>query len=207
MNGCDYSTWRPPSMSWFAEQGFEFVCRYLAPPDDDAKVIHAPELAELRGAGLAVVLNWETSARMMLGGRAQGQADAEQAVMQAEAMGVWPCGIYFSADFDATEADQGAINAYLSGCVVVMGWEWVGVYGGYWVVKRALDAGACRLAWQTFAWSGDLWDGRAQLRQIPGGGDGFDLDESTAPDFGQIGGPAPQVVGPSGPAQRFVADQ
>lgn len=204
MNGCDYSIWRPPSTQWLLDQGFGFVCRYLAPPADDVKVIHKPEYDELRGAGLAVVLNWETFATMMLGGQAAGKADAEQAVMQAEALGAWPCPIYFSADFDATEGQQAAINGYLAGCATVMGAQWVGLYGGYWVVKRAFDGGACHYGWQTFAWSGEYWDGRAQLRQVPQGGDGFDEDVAMAADFGQVGGPGPLVRAPSGPAQRFV---
>lgn len=207
MNGIDYSTGRPPSMQWLTDQGFGFVCRYLAPPIDDAKVIHKQEYDELRGAGLAVVLNWETFATMMLGGQAAGKADAGQAVMQAQALGAWPCPIYFSADFDASQAQQAAINDYLAGCATVMGSERVGLYGGYWAVKRAFDAGAARYGWQTYAWSGEYWDDRAQLRQVPQGGAWFDEDVAMAADYGQVGGPAPLVRSASGPAQRFVAGQ
>src|SRR5260370_707603 len=39
-------------------------------------------------------------------------------------------------------------------------------YGGYWAVRRLLDAGLIRRGWQTTAWSGGQWDSRAVLHQL-----------------------------------------
>jgi hypothetical protein len=62
-----------------------------------------------------------------------------------------------------------------------------GVYGGYWVVKRALDAGACAGAWQTYAWSGGALDKRAHLYQYSNGhniaGVSADYDKSLKPNY------------------------
>ena len=97
--------------------------------------------------------------------------------------------IYFSADWDTTEADQEGINAYLDGAATVIGVENVGIYGGYWSVSRALDAGKVRWAWQTKAWSGGNLDARRQLHQridqVMVGGIWCDENEALAEDFGQ----------------------
>jgi hypothetical protein len=45
----------------------------------------------------------------------------------------------------------------------------VGIYGGYGPVKRALDGGHAKWAWQTYAWSGGRWNSRAQLQQYSNG--------------------------------------
>lgn len=188
MNGLDYSTWRPPSAAWLRDQGFGFVCRYLAPVGFP-KVISLPEYQALRTAGLEVVLVWESYAQVMLAGAGQGRSDAMYARTEAQGLGAWPCPIYFACDFDATPENQVAVNAYLSAAADVLGsWQLVGLYGGYWPVSRALSARTCRYGWQTYAWSGGLWDGRAQLRQVPGGTPEYDLDMSTELDFGQVGG-------------------
>ena len=44
-----------------------------------------------------------------------------------------------------------------------------GAYGGYYVIKRAFDAGKITWGWQTYAWSGGQWDARAQFRQTSNG--------------------------------------
>ncbi|MGK8501500.1 hypothetical protein [Nocardia asiatica] len=65
----------------------------------------------------------------------------------------------------------------------------VGIYGGYWPVSRALDAGHATWAWQTDAWSGTNVEGRRAihqtLRQVTVGGVRCDLNEAEATDFGQ----------------------
>jgi hypothetical protein len=57
----------------------------------------------------------------------------------------------------------------LSGAGSILGKDHVGIYGGYYPVKRALDAGVCKYAWQTYAWSGGQWDPRAHIRQNKNG--------------------------------------
>jgi hypothetical protein len=97
--------------------------------------------------------------------------------------------IYFSCDFDASPEQQDAINAYLQGAASVIGAENVGIYGGYWPVARALDAGAARWAWQTDAWSGTNTEPRAQLhqraQQVAVDGVPCDINEALTTDYGQ----------------------
>ncbi|WP_280490914.1 hypothetical protein [Nocardia asiatica] len=65
----------------------------------------------------------------------------------------------------------------------------VGIYGGYWPVSRALDAGYATWAWQTDAWSGTNVEARRAihqtLRQVTVGGVRCDVNEAGATDFGQ----------------------
>lgn len=79
------------------------VCRYVS--RSSWKVIGKAEYAELRAAGIAVVLNFEDEANGWLGGAAAGKADAEFAVAAARALG-YPAGapIPSSADFNMTSA-------------------------------------------------------------------------------------------------------
>jgi hypothetical protein len=101
--------------------------------------------------------------------------------------------IYFAADFDATPGQQAAINACLGGAASVIGKARTGIYGGFYPVKRAFDAGAARWGWQTIAWSGGQWDSRAHIRQglsFSLGGSSVDHDQAMFPDFGQWPRPA-----------------
>jgi hypothetical protein len=103
----------------------------------------------------------------MDGGAAQGRADAQRALAYHFAAGGPPNPvIYFSCDYDAPPRDQANINAYLAAASAVLGGpQFCGIYGGYWVVKRALDAGVCRFGWQTEAWSGGNVDPRINILQ------------------------------------------
>lgn len=194
MNGIDYSLWRPPSSGWLLAQGYGFVCRYLS-YGLNPKVIGAAEYMALKAAGLEVVLVFEYGAQDMLGGWAAGAGDAKAALQQAQALGAWPCPIYFAADWSVDVTQESDVLAYLKACAFVLGGvERVGVYGGIVAVSAALDAGACRYAWQTYAWSAGVWDERAQLRQVPGGTPDYDLDTSLAEDFGQVPRVWPEVT-------------
>lgn len=194
--GVDYA-WSHPSPASLKAARVEFACRYLAV--DETKSLSAAEAKALAAAGIWSVVVWESTANRMLGGKAAGVADAKAAAAQATAAGQ-PAGrpIYFAADFDATEAQQPQINAYLDGAASVIGAARVGIYGGYYPVKRALDVGKAKWAWQTIAWSGGQWDPRAHIRQGAQksiGGVSCDLNTSMATDFGQWkpGGITPEV--------------
>jgi hypothetical protein len=198
--GVDYSYARPaPSVT--RAQGYAFVVRYLS--HDGSKAIHLAEAQATAAAGLDIVVNWEDTAQAALGGYGQGVADAQVAAAQAAAIGM-PAGrpVYFSIDFDASAAQQGALDAYFDGIASVLGRDATGAYGGYSQIKRLFDAGKIAWGWQTYAWSYGAWDPRAQLRQVQNGiaGGSEDLDESVAADFGQWGpnAPGPSVPGPSG---------
>ncbi len=151
--GVDYSSGRP-SMSSLQSAGSNFVVRYvnyIGNPKD----ITLSEAQSLFGAGQQIILVFESTANEMLNGYNAGVADAQEAANEAVKAGA-PSNFfcYFAADFDATEANQTPINAYLNGAASVLGLSRVGIYGGYYPVSRALTAGAASKGWQTVAWSG-----------------------------------------------------
>lgn len=209
LRGLDYAGGRPGGGAIKAA-GYAFVVRYLS--DGGAglpgKLLTPAETNDLRANGVEIVSNWETTANRMLAGFNGGVADANAAQAQALA-----CGgrkdrpIYFSADWDATEAQQAPINDYLRGAASVIGAENVGIYGGFWPVSRALDAGVARWAWQTHAWSGNNWENRAQLEQLIGtvnvGGVDCDVNISHATDYGQWSISAPPNTGGNVPPPSF----
>jgi len=189
--GIDYS-WGRPRPSAIVAAGYSFVCRYVS-WSTTGKNLTKSEADALRAAGLDIVTNWEYSSSEALDGYSAGVANATEAHRQAIACGM-PSSrpIYFSVDFDATEAQQSAINDYFDGVASVIGRKRTGAYGGYYVIKRLLDAGKITWGWQTYAWSGGSWDSRAELRQVQNGitvdGEDCDRDEAHAVDFGQWGG-------------------
>ncbi|MBB5915271.1 hypothetical protein BJY24_004138 [Nocardia transvalensis] len=191
--GLDYAGGRPDPRA-IRDAGYRFVVRYLSSGGRSlpGKLLTPEEADGLRAAGVEIVSNWESYADRMLEGWIAGADDAYAALAQ-----VLRCGgrtdrpIYFSADWDARPDQQDAIDAYLRGAGTVIGDANVGVYGGYWVVRRCLDNGTARWAWQCDAWSGGNVDDRAQLRQLNNAGyawiDGIpcDINEATTHDYGQ----------------------
>jgi hypothetical protein len=210
--GIDYA-WSHPSISALKAAGITFACRYIS--HDSTKDLLSSEASSLLNSGLPVVFVFEDTANRMLSGSSAGVADAQFADARVKSLGMNGVPIYFACDFDATEANQTAINSYLDGAASVIGRSRVGIYGGYYPVKRAFDAGKVAYGWQTFAWSGGQWDSRAQLRQTQNavtiGGVSCDIDMSMTSDFGQYPRPASvppesQVLseGSSGPAVVYL---
>jgi len=203
MRGIDYADFPHPPPAAIKAAGYGFVMRYTSPSagnDVNGKNLQPPELHALLAAGLKVGLVFEFGAQQMLAGHAQGVADAQHADAVCAALGLHGLPVYFAADWDATQAQQAAINAYLDGAASVIGKARTGIYAGFYPVKRALDGGHAVWAWQTLAWSGGQWDPRAQLRQHLGvsvGGVSCDLNEAMAADFGQW--PRPAVTPPPPP--------
>lgn len=194
--GIDYAFGVHPPAAAVKAAGFGFVCRYMsdiAVNDTNGKNLLPGELKTLLGAGLEVVVVEESTAGRMRSGHAAGVADAQHGQAVTKALGMATVPVYFACDFDATPGDQTAINAYLDGAASVIGRARTGIYGGYYPVKRALDAGKATWAWQTSAWSGGQWDSRAHIRQhgsVSVGGVTVDFDEAMAADFGQWPRPA-----------------
>jgi hypothetical protein len=188
MLGIDYSFSRPPVGTIVAD-GYGFACRYLSWLPS-GKVITESEAQGLLSAGVDVFLNWEFDALDCLRGAEGGTTDATEAVRQAQALG-YPRGatIYHSADFDVTDAQKPTVAAYLAAARAVLrpaGYR-TGCYSGYWTVKYLFDHGVIDDAWQTFAWSGGLWEPRAALRQLQNsiqvGGADCDLDETVGTTY------------------------
>lgn len=186
LKGCDYVS--GPSAAELKAAGIKFVCRYLSTAGNP-KNLTVAEAKALHSAGIAIVLVFETTANRALGGFAAGKSDASSALAQAHSLGVpFTVPIYFAVDFDATPSEQLAINSYLAGASSVIGKQRVGIYGGFYPVKRALDAGRAAWAWQAYAWSGGQWDPRAQIRQVANAqriaGHGVDIDRAVHYPYG-----------------------
>lgn len=177
----DYSYARPDP-AYIKAQGFGGVMRYLSPTVK--KNLTVAERDALTAQGLQIGLVWESTPDRALSGNAGGILDARESRKQADALG-FNGTTYFAVDWDANEGQQGVINSYLEGAKSVLG-DRVGVYGGYWVVKRCMDAGI-KWAWQTYAWSGGKWDSRAQIRQVKNGqwNGTVDFNETTTDNWGQ----------------------
>lgn len=204
MLGLDYSAGRPSGAA-IIRAGYRFVVRYLPNGLSGRVNLTAAEAAGLRAAGVAVALVWE---RKLNGqpdrateGYAAGAADARAADAAAVACGLDGFPIYMAIDFDIPDyapkspdphAKLGPVGDYLAGAASVLGRTRTGVYGGFYAVSRAIDAGLVSLAWQTVAWSGGNVDPRVHLLQRLGRVviDGIDCDtnESRQTYFGQ--GPA-----------------
>lgn len=207
--GLDYSGGRPAGAAVFAA-GYRFVARYLVNGLSGTRFnLTAAEAADMRSHGVDVVVVWE---RKIIGqpdrateGASAGTADAKASDAQCNAVGLagWP--VYLAVDFDIPDyapasadprAKLGPVGDYLAAARDVLGIDRMGVYGGYWAVKRALDAGLVRWAWQTAAWSGGNVDPRVHLFQRLGtvtvGGVDCDVDEAKQAQFGQA-----VVVGPA----------
>jgi hypothetical protein len=208
--GLDYGGYIAPAT--LKSLGATFVCRYL-------REVGAQEIHDLHAAGINVVLIHEYSGTTPRGGFNYGVADARLAKSQADALG---CPdhvvIWFTADFDATPQEQSAINAYLDGCSSVVGFNRVGLYGGYWPLSRAFAAGKLKWGWQTYSWSGGNFDSRCQLFQYSNNhklaGVNVDYDRAFPVDYGQWapgalatkgGAMLAEAVNADGRRERFTA--
>ena len=178
--------------------GVEFVCRYVSPPGN-AKNISKAEAGRITNAGLGLVLVWEENGDEPLQGLNRGVQDARLAVAEATACGM-PHGspLYFALDRDPSGFSTGqwaSVEAYYKGVVSVLGHDASGAYGAYSLIKRLFDKKIVKYGWQTYAWSGGVWDVRAQLRQYLNGQQigslGVDFDHGTQPDYGQWRPPVP----------------
>jgi len=189
--GLDYAYGRP-SPAAIKAAGYTFVSRYLSPPGNP-KNLSKPEADLLQANGISVVSNWEYFgdwAHDYSGGYSTGQAHAAAAArMHLDCGGPASRPIYFSVDFDPTDAQLPVIGEYYRGVASVIGLERTGAYGGFRTISYLFDHGLIRWGWQTWVWSGGLWDARAQVRQVQTNiwfaGVECDIDEAWTDDFGQ----------------------
>lgn len=202
-----------PTAAAMKAAGRDFVVRYARKTGSLDKQITAAEAAYWRANGIDVAIVDEAGAARALDGFAAGAADARSAVAAIKAVGGPADGgkIYMAVDFDASAAQiSGPVRAFIEGAASVLGAARTGVYGSYDVVRYMLDNGVCRYAWQTYAWSGGLWDPRAQLRQYLNGqtlgGVAVDYNRATVVDFGQWGGPTEEDLSIVDPATKTYLD-
>lgn len=173
--------------------GYSFVMRYLA--SNAGKRITAAQVADYRNNGLGIGLVFEDYANPAQNNPSQpakvcGVIDAGIALSQANALG-FPSDrpIYFAVDYDAPESAQPWIDDYLRGVASVIGANRVGVYGGFYIVKRCMENGTAKWGWQTVAWSGGQLYSGAHLYQNGNSAlnGGADVNEAKKTDFGQWG--------------------
>lgn len=189
--GLDYAGSSPGAAAVKAA-GFNFVARYLS--RYTAKTIRLPEYQNMVGNGVGVVLVFEDYANQALQGYAQGAADAQVALDQANALG-WPADrpIHFAVDFDISDAQKPAAGEYMKGVHSVIGLARTGAYGGYYWIKYCDENGlaAPNARWQAVAWSGGQVHPTATLFQRLGGvtvnGTSCDVNDALKSDYGQGG--------------------
>jgi hypothetical protein len=200
--GFDYAYGNGLTIATLQANETNFVCRYLSGTPGAGKDVSKAEIEGLNAAGIAVVLNWETTGLMP--SQAQGVADAKSAQAEAETLGLPDAVIYFSADFNPN-GNTAEINAYMTGVASVLGKTRTGLYAGYIGVNAYMDAGIGDYAWQTYAWNpvpaDPTFDPRAQLQQYQNsvviGPATVDRDRATAANYGQ--NPSPVAPAPAAP--------
>jgi len=163
MQAIDYSARIPGSTVRLA--GYLHVFRYLGDPQAWTKAMTQDEVNDLRNHGIFIHLNYEQTADFMLGGYSAGQSFAKEARKWATSLGFGTHEpIVYSADFDASDAQIAILLEFLHGAADADGGKSnVGIYGGYKVVKAAIDQGY--IGWQTYAWSYGQIDTRAVAYQ------------------------------------------
>lgn len=185
----DYSTARPTQAALDAVSAV--ACgRYVSFAGGVDKDISQAEADQLRSWGRAIFCYWEQDSGDALGTRAQGQNMASYAGDAVANQGGPVDGgvIFASCDTDAT-FDQAA--AWFEGWADRRPPGLRGAYGGVKVISGLFDRGMIDFACQTRAWSGGVWDSRAQLQQYAwtslSDGSQVDLLRIMAPNYGQWG--------------------
>lgn len=198
--GYDFSHARP---GWEAIKGSgrDFVGRYLY-PEHGGKALTSEEVREYLSHDIDIYCFYEAYEERPLEGRNAGIADTQTAQRELGRVGL-PTNmpIYFAVDWDASPEQQDEIDAYLRGAASVIGIERVGVYGGYWVVKRCYENGTARWFCQTYGWSGGNVFDKIHILQYRNGqqlnGGAVDFNRAYQKNFGQASAVG---VAPSQPA-------
>lgn len=153
------------------ENGISFVGRYLVPVTL-WKALTAKEAADIRAAGLALMLCWELGGEDLKQGAAKGAEHGARARELAEAFGV-PAGvtIYFAVDYNAQPADYLLIEQYMLAAQTALGGRYVaGLYGHERIVEYLAQRGSVKKFWQCVAWS-NMFSEYATVRQYAWQGD------------------------------------
>ena len=157
---------RIPDAQKLKDNGLAFACRYLVPPETFDKAVIAEEAAGLLGAGLGLLLCWETSASRARDGAAAGARDGERARKCAEALGVpESTAIYFAVDYVPPQHDYDAIEYYLRSAGVACRPYGCGIYGPYAVVEEMVRRIPTLYVWQCVGGSGGKISSAADVYQ------------------------------------------
>lgn len=178
--GVDFG-WGGPSVGFMLSHGYSFAASYLS--YDFSKNWHVNQVREYERANIKIAVVWETTITRPLEGYWAGRFDASQAAAEARNLGQQAGRpIYFAVDFE-TNYSPWAIDPYFQGVRSILGSR-TGAYGGLSTVRELFNKGLINYGWQTSAWSGGVFDSRAQLQQY-GYGSTLDYDRATKNDYGQ----------------------
>lgn len=147
------------------ENGISFVGRYLV-PETLWKALTAQEAADIRAAGLALMLCWELGGEDLRGGSVRGVEHGARARQLAEALGV-PAGtiIYFAVDYNAPATDFPLIEQYMIAAQTALTAKYIaGLYGHERIVEYLAQRGSVKKFWQCVAWS-NMFSEFATVRQ------------------------------------------
>lgn len=203
----DFSTARP-SITELKAAGVTAVMRYIgwdgvSGYPNTGKNLTQKEAQNYLLNGIDVGVCFEYLANAAALGHDQGVKDGTLAHEQlGQLLAPVVTGVYFAVDFDIPDynpslantpenamAKLGPIGEYFKAIKDLKAGYRIGVYGGYWAVKRVMDAGLATMGWQTVAWSGGNIDPRINLLQTvakaPISGVDVDVHEQKQADFGQ----------------------
>ncbi len=179
-DGVDYSFSRA-NVAQLRAAGILVVERYLS--HTPAKNLTVGEAAELHGAGIGILLGWESSAGRALEGAVAGSEDGRDAASQAQGLGA-PLGlsIYFAVDEQAPRSHWDAVVLYLRAAGAAMSGRYkVGVYADADLIDYLHGQGVVTSEWQTYAWSNGRLSQFADFYQYLNGqtlaGASVDFDE------------------------------
>lgn len=200
IEGIDFSAtpWSgSPTVASLQAKGLKFVGRYaVGDKSPSGRGITAEEYRRWVEAGIDVFLYWQTTTNWMLGGFDAGVAGARNAQLNIRGAGMpEDTPVYFAVDFDAALWQMPAIHECLRGAASVLGWDRIGVYGGWLVIEECSKAGTAKWFCQTLAWMyGRGWHPKAHIHQygfnVYIDGTNVDLCRATSENFGQATPPA-----------------
>jgi len=161
MKGFDcYGTPSEDVIKEAVKQGFSFVPAYLM-PDGYGKRLTKEGAQLLTDYGMKIANIFEDGADNALFGSEQGASDGLVSLEVLRDFGVpenMP--VYFAVDFEPTDDDNSTkaeklnlIEAYIRAAAEQVAPYLIGVYGSFEVVEEMIARGACKWAFQTYAWS------------------------------------------------------
>ncbi len=199
--GVDYSMTKvdwPVFFRALKASGRDFIGRYLPWRGATWRQVTTAELEAATAAGVDYFFWFEDSENHFSArnGFAQGVADAEEALLALERLGVpTDTPVYYTVDFPASHGSE--IDAYFRGVNSVAPVSQIGVYGNYITIDWAYQQGLATYFCQSNAWPQPQgWHPAAQMRQdvtsLWVGGVHCDRLTVTVDDFGQC--PATQAL-------------
>lgn len=187
-------------------EGVSFVGRYLV-PETMSKALTAKEAADVRSAGLALMLCWELEANAVRQGAQRGATDGQRARKCAQTLGV-PAGtcIYFACDYNIPYGDLQSAETYFKAAQAALGGVYVaGMYGPLKLIQYLSERNICRHLWQCVAWSTEFhaaagvrqhqWQGGAEAQSLAAKV-GFAVDLNDTADMAAAGMWMPDAAKP-----------